>query len=78
MTDIKGRSAVVTGGGSGIGAGIAKELARQGAAVGVADIKIENAQKVADDINAAGGKAVALHVDVCDRASIKKMAAEAA
>lgn len=77
MTDIKGRAAVVTGGGSGIGAGLAKELARQGASVAVADIKIENAEKVANDINAAGGKAVALHVDVCDRASIRKMAAEA-
>jgi NAD(P)-dependent dehydrogenase (short-subunit alcohol dehydrogenase family) len=77
MTDIKGRAAVVTGGGSGIGAGLAKELAKQGASVAVADIKIENAQKVAADINAAGGKAVALHVDVCDRGSIKKMAAEA-
>jgi NAD(P)-dependent dehydrogenase (short-subunit alcohol dehydrogenase family) len=40
MTDIKGRAAVVTGGGSGIGAGLAKELAKQGAAVAVADIKI--------------------------------------
>ncbi|RYH08856.1 MAG: SDR family NAD(P)-dependent oxidoreductase, partial [Alphaproteobacteria bacterium] len=47
MTDIKGRAAIVTGGGSGIGMGIARELAREGAAVAVADIKLENAQKVA-------------------------------
>jgi NAD(P)-dependent dehydrogenase (short-subunit alcohol dehydrogenase family) len=46
----------------------------------VADIILENAQKVADAINAAGGKAVALHCDVCDKNSVKAMAqaAEAA
>ena len=37
MTDITGRTAVVTGGGNGIGMGLAKELARQGAKVAVAD-----------------------------------------
>lgn len=80
MTQIKGKAAVVTGGGSGIGMGLAKELAAQGASVAVADIMLENAQKVADAINAAGGKAVALHCDVCDRQSVKAMAqaAEAA
>ena len=73
MTQIKGRAAIVTGGGSGIGMGIAKELAKEGASVAVADIKLENAQKVADAITAAGGKAVAVHVDVCERGSIRKM-----
>lgn len=77
MTEIKGRNAVVTGGGSGIGKGLALELAKQGAAVAVADIKLENARAVADLITAAGGKAVALHVDVCDKASIRAMAADA-
>ena len=48
MTEISGRNAIVTGGGSGIGAGLAKELARQGASVGVADIIPANAQKVAE------------------------------
>jgi NAD(P)-dependent dehydrogenase (short-subunit alcohol dehydrogenase family) len=73
MTEIAGRNAVVTGGGSGIGMGLAKELARQGAAVAVADIQIEKAEKVAAEIRAGGGKAVALGVDVCDRASIAAM-----
>ena len=77
MTHIKGRAAVVTGSGSGIGMGIARELAREGASVAVADIKLENAQKVANAINAAGGKAVAVHVDVCERSSIRKMKEEA-
>lgn len=80
MTEIKGRAAVVTGGGSGIGMGLAKELARQGASVAVADIILGNAQKVADEINAAGGKALAIQCDVCERDSIRAMqqAAEAA
>jgi NAD(P)-dependent dehydrogenase (short-subunit alcohol dehydrogenase family) len=77
MTDISGKAAVVTGGGSGIGMGLAKELAAQGASVAVADIKLENAQKVADTINASGGKAVAIQCDVCDRDSIKAMKAAA-
>ena len=77
MTEISGRAAVVTGGGSGIGMGIAKELAKQGASVAVADIILDNAKKVADEIKAAGGKAVAVHCDVCERESIRKMKADA-
>ena len=77
MTEIKGKAAVVTGGGSGIGKGLAMELARQGASVAVADIILANAQKVADQINASGGKAVAIQCDVCDRASIARMRDEA-
>lgn len=73
MTEISGKSAVVTGGGSGIGMGLAKELARQGARVGVADIKLDNARKVAAEIAAAGGNAVALECDVCERGSIAAM-----
>ncbi len=73
MTEISGKAAVVTGGGSGIGMGLAKELARQGATVAVADIILENAQKVADEINASNGRAIAIQCDVCDRDSIKAM-----
>ena len=56
MTDISGKAAVVTGGGSGIGMGLAKELAKQGASVAIADIILENAQKVADEINATAAR----------------------
>lgn len=76
MTEIKGRTAVVTGGGSGIGMGLAKELARQGAKVAVADIIPENAQKVVDAITADGGTAVAVACDVCERGSITAMKEE--
>jgi NAD(P)-dependent dehydrogenase (short-subunit alcohol dehydrogenase family) len=77
MTEIAGRAAVVTGGGSGIGKGLAKELARHGVAVAVADILADNARTVADEINGAGGRAIAIHCDVCDRSSIEHMKAEA-
>lgn len=70
MTEIAGRTAVVTGGGNGIGMGLARELARQGARVAVADIMPENAEKVAGAIRAAGGEAIAVACDVCERASI--------
>jgi NAD(P)-dependent dehydrogenase (short-subunit alcohol dehydrogenase family) len=77
MTEISGKAAVVTGGGSGIGMGLARQLAKQGASVAVADIMLENARRVADEINAEGGNAVAVHCDVCERDSIKAMKAEA-
>lgn len=77
MTDIQGKAAVVTGGGSGIGRGLAIELARQGASVAIADIIFDNAQKVADLIIDMGGKAIAIQCDVCDRTSITGMRDEA-
>jgi NAD(P)-dependent dehydrogenase (short-subunit alcohol dehydrogenase family) len=77
MSEIYGKAAVVTGGGSGIGMGLAKGLARAGASVAVADIILDNAQKVADEIIATGGKAVAVHCDVCERSSIARLKAEA-
>lgn len=73
MTQIAGKTAVVTGGGSGIGAGLARELARQGARVAVADILLANAEAVAAQIRDAGGEAIAVHCDVCDKGSIRAM-----
>lgn len=80
MTVIRGKAAVVTGGGSGIGMGLAKALAQRGASVAVADIIPESAHAVADEINAAGGTAVPLRCDVCERDSLiaAKAAANAA
>lgn len=70
MTDISGKVAVVTGAASGIGKGLAVELARQGASVAVADINIDNARKLAERIQMDGGKAIAVACDVCERDSI--------
>ena len=77
MTEIAGKAAVVTGGGSGIGMGLAKELARQGVAVAIADIMADNARRVAAEITDVGGQAIAIQCDVSDRSSIEQMKAEA-
>ncbi len=78
MTEIAGRVAVVTGGGSGIGRGLALELAAQGAAVGVADIIYDNAVAVAKAIRDAGGKAHPVKCDVIERDSVNAMRDEVA
>ena len=71
--NIQGMSALVTGGGSGLGEATARELARLGAKVAVLDLNLENAQKVAADI---GG--IAVQCDVTNAASMENAVAEAA
>ncbi|MEN9910558.1 MAG: hypothetical protein RLZZ441_126 [Actinomycetota bacterium] len=65
-----GRTVVVTGGASGIGLGISKGLAAEGANLVIADLNLEDAQKAADAITQSGGNAIAAHVDVTNRTSV--------
>ncbi|MCB1255552.1 MAG: SDR family oxidoreductase [Microthrixaceae bacterium] len=65
---------IITGAGQGIGEGYAVALAEEGAAVVVADINLENASRVAAAIEALGGKAAAIQVDVSDPDSCMAMA----
>lgn len=68
--DFAGKTAIVTGAASGIGAAIARELGRSGARVIVCDLDDAGAQKIADAITAAGGKAHAFEADVSDDAEM--------
>ena len=65
------RIAVVTGGGSGLGRSISLKLAADGHRVAVVDVNSENAEKVAAEIHAAGGAAIALGVDVSDEEAVE-------
>jgi NAD(P)-dependent dehydrogenase (short-subunit alcohol dehydrogenase family) len=72
---LEGKFAVVTGGARGIGLAIAKALAREGAAVAVADINLEAARTAAAAVSEQGGRAVTVAVDVADPASVSAMVA---
>lgn len=72
--DIKSKVAVITGAGSGIGAGIAEAMVDAGASVVVADVEIDKAQSVADRLVAKGGRAVAYGCDVRDLAAVEGLA----
>lgn len=73
----KGKAALVTGGGSGIGAMAAQRLAAEGASVAVVDINREGAEKIAARIAAAGGAAIALAGDVSSAADNERLFAAA-
>lgn len=77
MSALEGKHAVITGAGAGIGRAIALRFAREGAHVTLADIRLENAQAVADEIAAQGGRALAAACDVADQSAVEGMIAAA-
>jgi len=70
MGRFQGRTAVVTGAGSGLGHATALRLAAEGGAVACFDVLLETAEKTATEIGVAGGVARAYKVDVADPASV--------
>lgn len=69
--DLNGKVAVVTGGGGVICSEFSKALAAVGAKVAVCDLKVDAAQKVVDDITAAGGTAIAVEANVLKKDSLE-------
>ena len=70
MTDLSGRVAIVTGSGANIGEACARALAKAGAAVILADIAVERAELVARPIQASGGQATGMFLDLAQEDSI--------
>jgi NAD(P)-dependent dehydrogenase (short-subunit alcohol dehydrogenase family) len=70
---LENKVAIITGGANGIGRATARRFAREWARVAVADIDFENARKVAAEICAEGGTAIAVAVDVRSRESVKAL-----
>jgi 2-hydroxycyclohexanecarboxyl-CoA dehydrogenase len=73
---LRGKTALVTGGGRGIGRAIALGLAQEGAQVAVLDILADNADAVAREIEATGVKALALPCDLTKRAQVERAVAD--
>jgi 7-alpha-hydroxysteroid dehydrogenase len=66
LFDLKGKTAIVTGGGNGIGKGTCLMLAKAGASVAVSDLKFADAQAVTDEIKAMGGNSIAVECNVTE------------
>ncbi|WP_043517857.1 2-hydroxycyclohexanecarboxyl-CoA dehydrogenase [Achromobacter arsenitoxydans] len=77
MQRLAGKTAIVTGGGGGIGGATCRRFAREGAAVAILDLNADHAQRVADDIEAAGGRALAIACDITQRAQVDAAVAQA-
>jgi NAD(P)-dependent dehydrogenase (short-subunit alcohol dehydrogenase family) len=71
--EIKGKSAVITGAGSGIGRAVAERLAHEGASVLVVDIDTAGGAETVKQIESAGGRAAFLRADVTNETDARKM-----
>ena len=79
MATLTGKSAIVTGASRGIGAAIAKRLAKDGAQVAITySSSPDRAQQIVDEIAADGGKAIAIKADAADQAAVRAGVQQAA
>jgi meso-butanediol dehydrogenase / (S,S)-butanediol dehydrogenase / diacetyl reductase len=77
MRGLEGKTYIVTGGGSGIGAASVKRLLEEGCNVAAVDLDKATAQKTLDDAGAGPDRGIAFGGDVSDAAKVKEMFAEA-
>ena len=73
---LKGKVAIITGGGQGIGEGAALRFAQEGANVAIVDVNGETADQVAARINGSGGRAIAVQADLYEVRNTERMVAE--
>ncbi len=73
MDGLEGKTFIVAGGATGIGAGTAKLLAAEGASVAVGDINIATARVTVEKIAAAGGRAIAVEFDLASEESVRRL-----
>ena len=74
---LEGKVAIITGAGTGMGESHARRFAKEGAAVVLAEIDLPSAERVADEIKAEGGKALAIKVDISNKADVEEMVKKA-
>ncbi|MBS4044775.1 MAG: glucose 1-dehydrogenase [Alphaproteobacteria bacterium] len=74
---LSGKVAIITGGGSGFGEGIAKRFAAEGASVVIGDLNMAGAERVAAEINKAGQKALPVAADVSQNGQMKALVEKA-
>jgi NADP-dependent 3-hydroxy acid dehydrogenase YdfG len=73
MENIKGKVVVITGASSGLGAATARLLSAEGANVALGARRVDRIQSLADELNAKGGKAIAIATDVTDHEQVKHL-----
>ncbi|MHB1296323.1 MAG: SDR family oxidoreductase [Anaerolineae bacterium] len=78
LFSVEGKVIAITGGGGVLCGALARGLAKAGARIALLDIQPECAQRVADEINAVGGEAIAIQADVLDRDSVLRAADQVA
>jgi NAD(P)-dependent dehydrogenase (short-subunit alcohol dehydrogenase family) len=78
MTDVRGKVAVVTGAGSGIGRALAGDLARRGAKLAISDVDDVGLAETAKQVRVIGAEVHQTHLDVTDRAAVLRYADEVA
>ncbi|HEY6131695.1 MAG TPA: SDR family NAD(P)-dependent oxidoreductase, partial [Halioglobus sp.] len=77
MKNLQGKTILVCGGATGIGAATARRLCDEGAHVGIGDLNIATAEALAGELVAAGGEAAAWHYDQAEEATVNALVASA-